>query len=43
VKGDEGVFDVFADGQLVFSKDEKGRFPKNPEEVLALIASASQA
>ena len=39
MKGDEGVFDVFADGRLVFSKHEKGRFPKNPEEVLALITS----
>jgi hypothetical protein len=38
VKGDEGVFDVFADGRLVFSKDEQGRFPRNDEEVLALLS-----
>jgi hypothetical protein len=38
VKGDNGVFDVFADGRLVFSKDEKGRFPRDPEEVLALLS-----
>ncbi len=37
MKGDQGVFDVFADGRLVFSKDEKGRFPKNSDEVLALM------
>jgi selT/selW/selH-like putative selenoprotein len=28
-----GIFDVVADGDLVFSKYEVGRFPKN-EEVL---------
>jgi hypothetical protein len=39
VKGDNGVFDVFADGHVVFSKDEKGRFPKSAGEVLALMAS----
>lgn len=27
VKGDRGVFDVKADGELVFSKDREGRFP----------------
>jgi hypothetical protein len=43
VKGDEGVFDVFADGHLVFSKHEQGRFPTSPDEVLALIASRPKA
>ena len=43
MKGDEGVFDVFADGHLVFSKHEKGRFPKSEAEVLALIASRPKA
>ena len=43
MKGDDGVFDVFADGQLVFSKDEQGRFPKSAGEVLALIASGAQS
>lgn len=26
-KGDRGVFDVVADGQLVYSKSQTGRFP----------------
>ena len=38
VKGDNGVFDVFADEQLVFSKDTEGRFPDPPEVVAALRA-----
>lgn len=32
VKGDSGVFDVVADGKLVFSKHKVHRFP-NPGEV----------
>jgi len=43
VKGDNGVFDVFADGQLVFSKDEKGRFPNTFDEVLALLSGGPKA
>jgi predicted Rdx family selenoprotein len=43
VKGDNGVFDVFADGRLVFSKDEKGRFPNADGEVLALLASGPRS
>jgi len=31
-----GVFDVVADGKLVFSKHETGRFPE-PDEVLAAL------
>jgi len=34
VRGDRGIFDVEADGRLVFSKHEAGRFP-DPEEILA--------
>ncbi len=34
--GHGGVFDVFADGALVYSKKETKRFP-NPGEVDALI------
>lgn len=26
-RGDRGVFDVFADGKKIFSKDVTGRFP----------------
>ncbi|MCG8590980.1 MAG: Rdx family protein [Proteobacteria bacterium] len=33
IRGDNGVFDVVADGRLVYSKDETGRFP-DPGEVL---------
>ena len=33
VRGGGGIFDIVADGDLVFSKYEVGRFP-NSEEVL---------
>ena len=33
IKGDNGIFDVEADGRLVYSKHETGRFPED-EEVL---------
>jgi selT/selW/selH-like putative selenoprotein len=36
VEGDRGIFEVRADGRLVFSKKEAGRFP-NPGEVLARL------
>ncbi len=36
IKGDDGIFDVEADGALVFSKHEVGRFPEAPE-VLARL------
>ena len=36
IKGDNGVFDVVADGRLLFSKDDQGRFPEN-SEVLELL------
>jgi selT/selW/selH-like putative selenoprotein len=35
--GDSGVFDVVADGRLVFSKARAGRFPE-PEEVIEALA-----
>jgi hypothetical protein len=35
------VFDVYADGELVFSKDEKGRFP-GADEVLARLAGLAE-
>ncbi|MBI4190130.1 MAG: hypothetical protein HY525_06285 [Betaproteobacteria bacterium] len=35
-KGDNGVFDVVADGVTIFSKDREGRFPKPGEIVRAL-------
>ncbi|RMG21392.1 MAG: hypothetical protein D6729_00780 [Deltaproteobacteria bacterium] len=33
--GGRGVFDVRADGELIFSKDAAGRFPDEESEVLA--------
>ena len=36
VKGVAGVFDIFADGTLVFSKNEEQRFPQDIEIVEAL-------
>ena len=33
MKGDNGVFDVVADGKLVFSKHRDGRFPDAAEIV----------
>jgi len=34
--GATGQFDVFADGQLIFSKKEAGRFPEEREIISAL-------
>lgn len=36
VPGSGGIFDVEKDGDMVFSKHEKGRFPETGE-VLALL------
>lgn len=38
VQGDKGIFDVAADGKLVFSKYGVGRFPEPGEVVAALRA-----
>jgi selenoprotein W-related protein len=38
VKGSGGVFDVTADGKLIYSKHQTGRFPDNAEVVQALRA-----
>jgi selT/selW/selH-like putative selenoprotein len=40
IKGDAGVFDVVADGKLIFSKQAKGRFPEEREIVEALRSLA---
>jgi len=37
VKGGGGVFDVEADGRLIFSKGEAGRFP-GEDEVIELLS-----
>jgi len=36
IRGDDGIFDVIADGALVFSKQQAGRFPED-DEVLAKL------
>jgi selenoprotein W-related protein len=36
VQGDRGIFEVRADGTLIFSKKEAGRFPTT-EEIRSLI------
>jgi selT/selW/selH-like putative selenoprotein len=33
IRGDNGIFDVVADGELVFSKDAEGRFPTEAEVI----------
>lgn len=37
IKGGGGIFDVRADGDLIYSKHETGRFPEH-REVLSKIA-----
>jgi selT/selW/selH-like putative selenoprotein len=39
--GGKGQFDVVADGELVFSKHESGRFPEEDEILLALAERAA--
>ena len=36
-EGAKGQYDVFADGALLYSKQEKGRFPE-PAEIRAALA-----
>ena len=36
MKGGIGVFDVAADGAVIFSKDQAGRFPNAAEIIKAL-------
>jgi selT/selW/selH-like putative selenoprotein len=36
IKGSKGVFDVVADGKLIYSKHATGRFPEEDEIVDAL-------
>lgn len=40
MKGDGGVFDVKADGALLFSKHDTGRYPEPAEIITALRAQA---
>ena len=43
IEGKNGVFDVIADGTMVFSKDETGRFPNHDEVVAALRAQGASS
>lgn len=36
IEGSHGIFDVKLDGELIYSKDQTGRFPEN-EEITDLI------
>jgi len=36
IVGKGGCFEVLADGNLVFSKNEAGRFPENSEVIASL-------
>lgn len=36
IEGANGIFDVIADGERVFSKQETGRFPEHAEVLQAL-------
>jgi selT/selW/selH-like putative selenoprotein len=36
IRGSNGIFDVAVDGELVFSKDDAGRFPNHNEIIAAL-------
>ena len=38
IEGSNGIFDVVADGTMVFSKHETGRFPTH-DEVVAVLRS----
>ena len=39
VEGAKSQYDVFSDGELVFSKQREGRYPEE-DEVLALLANS---
>jgi selT/selW/selH-like putative selenoprotein len=36
IAGSNGIFDVIADGKMIFSKFEQGRFPQSGE-IISLI------
>lgn len=43
IRGSGGIFDVRADGKLVFSKHERGRFPDSGEVEGAIRQLRAQA
>ncbi len=42
IKGGGGIFDVKVDGQLIYSKQETGRFPEH-QEVLDAVSKLQTA
>ena len=36
IKGDQGIFDVTVDGDVIFSKLEQDRFPTN-DEIIEMV------
>ena len=36
IAGSNGIFDISLDGNMIYSKFEKGRFPQ-PDEIIKLI------
>jgi selenoprotein W-related protein len=43
IEGSNGIFDVAADGAMVFSKHETGRFPEHDEVIDALRARGASS
>lgn len=43
MKGDNGIFDVEVDGELIYSKHRTGRFPEDREVIDAIAACASSS
>ena len=43
IEGSGGVFDVTADGKLIWSKHEKGRFPEHKEVLDPLRGLATKS
>lgn len=39
IEGRGGIFEVAADGRLIFSKKSAGRFP-DPDEIVKLLSAA---
>jgi len=42
IRGDNGIFDVVADGTTIFSKDAEGRFPEEDEILTQLGGDESR-
>lgn len=40
IEGGGGIFDVVANGELIYSKHETGHFPEN-EEIVSLLKNAT--